>query len=54
MVAGWITDELRRKTQAVWSGIYGRDVSPAEADEILMNVKNLAEVLLGDEEEDST
>ena len=42
----WISDELIRDTQRVWSPRYGRDLSEEEAVEILMNVKRLAEALL--------
>lgn len=42
----WISDELIRDTQRVWSPRYGRDLSEDEAVEILMNVKRLAELLL--------
>jgi hypothetical protein len=45
-VPAWVSDELLRKTQAVWSAVYGREVSAAEAVEILVNVKALAEVVL--------
>lgn len=45
-VPAWVGDDLLRKTQVVWSTVYGREVSPAEAAEILTNVKALAEVLL--------
>ena len=52
VIAGWITEDLLRETQEVWSGIYGYRISPADAVEILTNVKNLAECLLSEEEED--
>jgi len=45
-VPAWVDDDLLRKTQAVWSAVYGREVPAAEAVEILVNVKALAEVLL--------
>jgi len=45
-VPAWVDDNLLRKTQAVWSAVYGREVPAAEAVEILVNVKALAEVLL--------
>jgi hypothetical protein len=45
-VPGWVTDELLAKTRTVWSRVYGREVPVAEAVEILVNVKALAEVLL--------
>jgi hypothetical protein len=38
----WITPDLLDETQQVWSEIYGRDISAAEATEILLNVKRLA------------
>jgi hypothetical protein len=41
----WISDELLERTQRVWSEAYGRDVDELEAVEILMNVKQMAEVL---------
>ncbi len=43
----WISDELLAKTRTVWSKEYGRVISESEAIEILVNVKRLAEVLLG-------
>ncbi|MBN2584941.1 MAG: hypothetical protein JXL80_17895 [Planctomycetes bacterium] len=43
----WIDDELLLKTRRVWSKEYGRAISEGEAVEILVNVKRLAEVLLG-------
>jgi len=43
----WITDEMVTDTQRVWSAEYGRVVTEKEAIEILMNVRRLAEVLLG-------
>ena len=49
----WLTDDLVAETRRVWSKVYGRVVSPAEAVEILMNVKHLAEVLLRPERERS-
>lgn len=42
----WITDDLLRYTQEVWSRAYGRPVSEDEAIEMLLNVKRLAEVML--------
>ena len=42
----WITADLLAKTQRVWSKAYRRSVDENEAIEILMNVKQLAEVLL--------
>ena len=46
MSLAWITDDLLRSTQEVWSRAYGRMVSEDEAIEILVNVKRFAEVLL--------
>lgn len=48
--AAWITDDLLRDTRRVWSKAYGRVITPAEAVEILMNVKRLAEAVLKAEE----
>lgn len=42
----WITDDLLRYTQEVWSKAYGREVNEDEAIEMLVNVKRLAEVML--------
>ncbi|MGD0088394.1 MAG: hypothetical protein ABSE73_00570 [Planctomycetota bacterium] len=42
----WIDDALLRETQRVWSKQYGRDVSVAEATEILLNVRRLAKLLV--------
>jgi hypothetical protein len=42
----WITDDLARYTQEVWSELYGRPITEDEAVEMLLNVKHLAEVLL--------
>lgn len=44
--AAWITDEAIADTQRVWSPYYGRELTDAEAIEILMNVRNLTEVLV--------
>lgn len=44
--AKWITAELLERTRQVWSVVYGREISADEAVEILINVRNLAEVLL--------
>ena len=44
--ASWITEELVAKTQRVWSPRYGRPITGAEAVEMLMTVKRLAEILL--------
>lgn len=49
--AKWITNELLERTRRVWSEVYQREISTDEAVEILINVKNLAEVLLDIEEE---
>jgi len=46
MSLAWITDDLLRYTQEVWSRAYGREVSEDEAIEMLVNVKRLAEVML--------
>ena len=45
MSLAWITDELLRYTQEVWSKAYGRPVSEDEAIGMLVNVKRFAEVL---------
>ncbi len=42
----WMTDELINRTRAVWSRAYGRDISEAEAVEILSNVRRFAEVVI--------
>lgn len=44
--AAWITDEAIADTRRVWSPYYGRELTEAEAVEILMNVRNLADVLV--------
>ena len=44
--AAWITDEAVEDTRRVWSPYYGRELTEGEAVEILMNVKNLADVLV--------
>jgi hypothetical protein len=44
-IPGWITPELLAETQQVWSEVYGREVSAAEATEILLNVKRLASTM---------
>lgn len=46
MSLAWITNDLLRYTQEVWSRAYGRPVSEHEAIEMLVNVKRLAEVML--------
>ena len=43
---GWITGELVEDTRRVWSKRYGRLITPDEAVEILVNVKNVAEAFL--------
>ncbi|MCY3018017.1 MAG: hypothetical protein NTW87_03165 [Planctomycetota bacterium] len=43
---GWIDEALLAETQRVWSKQYGRDVSAAEATEILLNVRRLARLLV--------
>ena len=47
----WLSDERVAETRRVWSKAYGRVISNDEAEEILMNVRRLAEVLLRAEEE---
>jgi hypothetical protein len=42
----WMTEELIDRTRAVWSRAYGRDISEAEAVEILSNVRRFAEVTI--------
>ena len=42
----WISDDLLERTQRVWTDAYGRPVDELEAIEILMNVKQMAEVLM--------
>ena len=42
----WMTDELIGRTQTVWSRAYGRDISEAEAVEILSNVRRFADVAI--------
>ena len=44
--SGGITDELLLQTQRVWSRVYQRPLDEYEAKEILLNVKQFAEVLL--------
>lgn len=44
--AAWITDEAIADTRRVWSPYYGRELTEVEAVEILMNVRNLADVLV--------
>ena len=44
--AAWITDEAIADTRRVWSPYYGRELTEAEAVEILMTVRNLADVLV--------
>ena len=52
--AAWISDDLLRNTREVWSELAGREISADEAVEILINVKNLAEMLLDMKEEVTT
>ena len=42
----WMTEELIDRTRAVWGQAYGRDISEAEAVEILSNVRRFAEVVI--------
>lgn len=49
--ARWITPELLANTREVWSKVYQREITTAEAVEILINVRNLAAVLLELEQE---
>ncbi len=42
----WMTDELIGRTQTVWSRAYGREISEAEAIEILSNMRRFAEVTI--------
>lgn len=42
----WITDELIAEHQRVWSHRYGREISEAEAIEIILNIKRFAETVL--------
>jgi hypothetical protein len=42
----WMTEELIDRTRTVWSRAYGRDISEAEAVEILSNVRRFAEVAI--------
>lgn len=44
--AAWIDDEAVADTIAVWAPYYGGKLTEAEAVEILMNVKNLVDVLI--------
>jgi hypothetical protein len=44
--ATWIDDEAVADTIRVWAPYYGGKLTEAEAVEILMNVKNLVEVLV--------
>lgn len=50
----WITDELLARTRRVWSKAYRRPVDENEAIEILMNVRQMAVVLLKAKEEAKT
>jgi hypothetical protein len=42
----WVSDEMIAETQRLWSDRYGREISVAEAIEILQNIKRFAEMLL--------
>jgi hypothetical protein len=42
----WITDELIEKHRRVWSRMYGRVITEAEAIEIIMNIKRFAEAIM--------
>jgi len=44
--AQWISEELLLETRKLWSKAYKRVISIDEAIEILMNVKQVAEVLV--------
>lgn len=44
--AAWITDDMIEDTKQHWSPRYQRELSSAEAVEILMNVKRLAQLLI--------
>jgi hypothetical protein len=43
----WMTPDLIHRTCALWSRRYSRQISPAEAVEILANVREFAEVMMG-------
>jgi len=45
MSCDWISDDLLRETQEVWSKTCGRPISRDEAVGMLLNVKRLGEVL---------
>lgn len=47
----WLSDERIAEARRVWSKAYGRVIDEAEAIEILMNVRRLAETLLRANEE---
>ena len=47
----WLSQERIAETRRVWSKAYGRVISDAEAAEILMNVRRLAEAMLRANEE---
>jgi hypothetical protein len=47
--AAWITEAAVEDTIAVWAPYYGGKLTEAEAVEILMNVKNLIDVLVPQE-----
>jgi hypothetical protein len=46
LAIAWITDELIEKHRRVWSEMYGRVITEAEAIEIIMNIKRFAEAIL--------
>lgn len=46
LALAWITDELIEEHRRVWSRMYGRIITEAEAIEIIMNIKRLAEIVL--------
>ena len=48
--AAWITDEMVAYTIKVWAPYYDGKLTPEEAVEILVNVKNFARALLMDDE----
>jgi hypothetical protein len=46
---GWATDEHVARTRAVWSRVYGRVLTDAEAEDILDGLDQLTEVFATDE-----
>jgi hypothetical protein len=42
----WVSSGLMTRTQEVWARQLGRPISPAEAIEMLVNVKRLAEIFI--------